>query len=453
MSDTVLTVTALSQYLKQKFERDPYLRRVTVRGEVSNYRERKNTHQYFSLKDENAKISVVLFKGKYMKLPFQMETGMSVIVTGELTLYPPNGQYQMIIDTIEPDGIGALYLAYEQLKEKLTKEGLFAQPKKALPKYPERIAVVTSPSGAVIHDIYTTIKRRYPYITLDLFPAVVQGDKSAPSLIRQMNRIKASQQYDVVIIGRGGGSIEDLWGFNDEQLIRSLVDYPIPIISSVGHETDTTLIDFISDQRAATPTAAAEMAVPNRIDLLQNIKEKEQRISRSLNNQMQHKAHHLKQLANRPVWTTPKTLFRDATLKVDQYISKVERYYERQLTSKRRVYRQLGQRFQLTHPALQMEKQRSKADQLIKRNEAVYFNKVQKARYSLNHLLTQLELLSPIQLMKKGYTLVRDENNQLVTSVKQLKEGDPLAIRFQDGKVHATIESVEQIHLNEENKD
>lgn len=261
-SEQYLTVTALTKYIKRKFDVDPYLGRIYLTGELSNFRLRANAHQYFSLKDDHAKISAIMFKGAFEKIKFTPEEGMKVLVTGRISLYEASGSYQIYVDSMQPDGIGALYQAYEQLKKKLTAEGLFNLPKKQLPMFPKRIAVVTSPSGAVIRDIITTVQRRFPIAQIVLFPALVQGDRAAADIVKQIERANEIGDFDTLIIGRGGGSIEDLWPFNEEAVARAIVNSDLPVISSVGHETDTTIADLVADVRAATPTAAAELAVP-----------------------------------------------------------------------------------------------------------------------------------------------------------------------------------------------
>ena len=251
MKENYLTVSALTKYLKQKFDRDPYLQQVYLTGEISNFRLRANSHQYFSLKDDGAKISAVMFKGAFNKLKFKPEEGQKVLVIGRITLYEGSGNYQINIEHMEPDGVGALYQALRQLQEKLAKEGLFSAPKKALPHFPKKIAVVTSPSGAVIRDIITTIKRRYPICEITLFPTLVQGTQAALDIAKNINYAD-SLGFDTMIIGRGGGSIEDLWPFNEEIVARSIFQAKTPIISSVGHETDTTIADLVADLRAPT---------------------------------------------------------------------------------------------------------------------------------------------------------------------------------------------------------
>ncbi|CAI2600086.1 Exodeoxyribonuclease 7 large subunit [Apilactobacillus kunkeei] len=273
-------------------------------------------HQYFSLKDDNAKISAIMFKSAFDKVKFKPEEGMKVLVTGRISVYEATGNYQIYIDHMEPDGVGALYQAYEQLKKKLTAEGLFSAPKKTLEKYPKRIAVVTSPSGAVIRDIITTTRRRYPIAQIVLYPAVVQGNAAASDIVRQINRVNEHGDFDTLIIGRGGGSIEDLWPFNEEIVARAIFDSKIPVISSVGHETDTTIADLVADVRAATPTAAAELAVPVLTDVMTDIKNDQVRIFNAFRNKLNQLQQRLAKIQQSYIFKQPERLY-------DSYVQKL----------------------------------------------------------------------------------------------------------------------------------
>ena len=280
--ENYLTVTALTKYIARKFTYDPYLERVYLVGEISNFRLRER-HQYFSIKDENAKIEAVMFQSNFSRIKFKPEDGMKVLVTGRIEVYEQTGKYQINIETMQPDGVGALYQAYEQLKAKLAQEGVFSRPKRPLVKFPKRIAVITSPSGAVIRDIITTTRRRYPIVQLVLFPAEVQGEYAKDSLVGRLKEVNARGDFDTIIIGRGGGSIEDLWPFNEEEVARAIAASKIPVISSVGHETDTTLSDLAADVRAATPTAAAELATPVLADEILKLKDYQVRLAQAMN--------------------------------------------------------------------------------------------------------------------------------------------------------------------------
>ena len=314
-----LTVTDLNYYITQKFKNDPYLHKVFLQGELSNFRFRRNSHQYFSLKDEKSKINVVMFRSYFDKVKFKPEEGMKVYVTGYVSVYGPQGSYQFYAETMEPAGLGALYEQLKQLQAKLAKEGLFDPAhKKKLPHFPDKIAVVTSASGAVIHDIMVTANRRFPHAEIDLFPAQVQGETAADSLVRAMKQIlEHADDYDVMIIGRGGGSLEDLWPFNEEEVVRQVYEMPMPVISSVGHETDTTLCDLVADQRAATPTAAAEYATPNLPDEIVNIHQLESSLLASMQSIIRQKREQLSRIQNSVIMREPARMYDQQIQTVD----------------------------------------------------------------------------------------------------------------------------------------
>ncbi len=283
MEQRYLTVNALTKYIKRKFDADPHLQDCYVKGEISNFKQHSSGHMYFTLKDDKSRLTAVMFARENRHIKFEPENGMQVLIRGDLTVYEQTGQYQIYIKEMKPDGIGELFLAYEQLKEKLTKEGLFSQEyKKALPRYPNTVGIITSPTGAAIRDILTTIKRRYPIANIILLPALVQGDQAAPSIANAISQANDNGNIDVLIVGRGGGSIEELWAFNEEIVARAIFSSKIPIISAVGHETDFTIADFVADLRAPTPTAAAELAVPHIDELIERILNRKTRLLRSM---------------------------------------------------------------------------------------------------------------------------------------------------------------------------
>ena len=293
-----LSVSSLTKYLKLKFDKDPYLERVYLTGQVSNFRKRPN-HQYFSLKDEKAVIQATVWAGVYRSFGFELEEGMKINVIGRIQLYEPSGSYSIVIEKAEPDGVGALAIQFEQLKKKLTEEGLFQDRwKQALPQFPRKIGVITSQSGAVIRDIITTVSRRFPGVEIVLYPTKVQGDGASSEVVANIQRANQRADLDVLIIGRGGGSIEDLWAFNEEAVVRAIFESRIPIISSVGHETDTTLADFVADRRAATPTAAAELATPvTKLDLLSHLQKQENRMATAMSNRLAYNRERLAKLS------------------------------------------------------------------------------------------------------------------------------------------------------------
>ncbi|KRN75564.1 xseA protein [Weissella kandleri] len=415
-----LTVSALTQYLKRKFVADPYLKEVYLTGEVSNFRPRSK-HQYFSIKDEHAVINATLFQGVYRKLPFQLEAGMRVNVVGHIDLYAPNGGYSIIIERIEPDGVGALAVQYEQLKRKLETEGLFQQNQRAIPAFPKKIAVITSPSGAVIQDIRTTVQRRYPIAQIYLYPAVVQGQGSVPNLLQQLKRV-AQVNYDVLIIGRGGGSIEDLWAFNDEQLARQLVQMPMPMISSVGHETDTTIADFIADQRAATPTAAAEIATPVLLtDLFNELNQTQMRMINSLSNRLNYLDERLTRVQQSAVLQQPTRLYEGLSRRVDLAQDRLAQMFKTQLT-------QNQHRLALIMPRLNNAMQRQ-----IEQKQTRYARAVHG-----------LDLMSPLAVLARGYSVTTNQNQQVVRQVGDVATGDQVYIQVNDGQILAQVTEIKK---------
>ena len=415
-----LTVSALTSYLKRKFTADPYLKEVYVTGEISNYRQRPG-HQYFSLKDDGAVLNATMFKFAFQKLQFKLEPGMKVNAVGHMDLYAPNGSYSLIIDKLEPDGVGALYQAYEQLKAKLAEEGLFNQLQRPIPRFPKKIAVITSPSGAVIRDIMTTVQRRYPIAEIVLYPAVVQGDGAVPSLTAQMTAVAESGDYDVLIMGRGGGSIEDLWAFNEEAVARQMLTMPMPIISSVGHETDTTIADFIADQRAATPTAAAELATPVPLaDLWLGIQQMQQRLVNQMQRQVVNSQERLQRLKNSYVLTQPARLY-------EGYLQRLDIAQQRLQQSVVTLVTQRRHQFDLIAPRLTnaMTRQTENAEQ-----------RVGKA-------VAGLQLVSPLAILARGYSVV-EQDGHILNSVADVTLQEDVLIRLADGQVTATVTKKEE---------
>lgn len=415
-----LTVSALTSYLKRKFTADPYLKEVYVTGEISNYRQRPG-HQYFSLKDDGAVLNATMFKFAFQKLQFKLEPGMKVNAVGHMDLYAPNGSYSLIIDKLEPDGVGALYQAYEQLKAKLAEEGLFNQLQRPIPRFPKKIAVITSPSGAVIRDIMTTVQRRYPIAEIVLYPAVVQGDGAVPSLTAQMTAVAESGDYDVLIMGRGGGSIEDLWAFNEEAVARQMLTMPMPIISSVGHETDTTIADFIADQRAATPTAAAELATPVPLaDLWLGIQQMQQRLVNQMQRQVVNSQERLQRLQNSYVLTQPARLYEGYLQRLDIAQQRLQQSVVTLVTQRRHQIDLIAPRLTNT-----MTRQTENAEQ-----------RVGKA-------VAGLQLVSPLAILARGYSVV-EQDGHILNSVADVTLQEDVLIRLADGQVTATVTKKEE---------
>ncbi|MGY3704388.1 exodeoxyribonuclease VII large subunit [Vagococcus martis] len=438
-----LTVTALTKYLKRKFDADPYLEKVYLTGEVSNFRARANSHQYFSLKDDKAKISAVMFKGAYQKLKFTPEEGMKVLVVGRLSLYEASGNYQIYIDHMEPDGVGALYQAYEQLKASLEKEGLFKLThKQSLVKYPQRIAVITSPSGAVIKDIMTTIQRRYPIAQLVLFPTKVQGDDAAGEIVQQIKEVDAIGNFDTMIVGRGGGSIEDLWSFNTEEVVRAVFEARTPVISSVGHETDTTLTDLVADVRAATPTAAAELAVPVLQEELLKIREKQSRLYHALDNQLKHKRARFEKASESVIFKQPNRLYEAFYLQLDNLDRRLKQTISTQLHEKQVKWQKQSERLMVKNPS-ELIKRRHQERKFLELNlHRAMSQLISDKKQSLYQTTESLDLLSPLKTMGRGYSYVT-KNNHIVKSVSDVKIGDEMILNVSDGQIQAEVKEIE----------
>ena len=408
-----LSVSTLTKYLKAKFDRDPYLERVYLTGEISNFRRRPN-HQYFALKDEGAVIQATMWAGQFRKLDFELEEGMKVLAVGRISIYPPSGSYSLNIESLVPDGVGALAVKFEQLKKKLTAEGLFEQRwKQTLPQFSKKIAVVTSPSGAVIRDIITTVQRRFPMSQIVLYPTKVQGQGSAEEIAENIRRANERGDFDVMIIGRGGGSIEDLWGFNEEIVVRAIFESRIPIISSVGHETDVTLADFVADSRAATPTAAAELATPNtKVDLINWANEQEKRLFNRLTHLIKIRRERVGKLSQSVVFRQPERLY-------DGHLQKLDRLCERLSVLTENKVANMKHRYELS------------AGKLI----PTYGKIVEAKKNKTEQLYQSLLLLDISKIKARGFSLVTDEKGKIIKSVSDVKKGQTLDVELTDGKV------------------
>ena len=439
MTETYLTVTALTKYIKHKFEADPYLERVFLTGEISNFRMRPNAHQYFSLKDDKAKISAIMFKGAFNKLKFQPEEGMKVLVIGRISLYEPGGSYQIYIEHMEPDGVGALYQALEKRKKALQEEGLFKEAfKQLLVKYPKKIAVITSPSGAVVKDIITTTKRRYPIVQLVVFPTLVQGDKAADDIVKRIKEVDALGDFDTMIVGRGGGSIEDLWPFNEERVVRAIFESRTPIISSVGHETDVTLADLVADVRAATPTAAAELATPVLREEILKIKEKESRLIQGMDNQIKHKKQKFDHLSESFVFKQPKRLYEAFSIQLDTLNRRLEQSLNSEIKQKEKEFIQLVKRLETQNPKEDINLAKQKVNYLNEKlTQSIDLTMKDKKR-NLIQLMTNLDMLSPLQTMLRGYSYVTIDD-QIIKSTNDVDVKQVVNIHLSDGEVTAEI--------------
>lgn len=391
----VLSVSQINFYIKSIIENDGSLQFVLVTGEISNLTvHQRSGHIYLSLKDRNSVISAVMFAGNARRLKFRLENGMKVICRGRISVYEPSGRYQLYIEDMQPDGVGALALAFEQLKSDLEKKGLFDPAhKKPLPKFPKTIGVITSPTGAAVQDITNIIRRRFPSADIVLAPVLVQGESAPEQLVRAVNKFSASKIADVVIIGRGGGSAEDLWAFNDEQLAYAVYNCETPIISGVGHETDFTVCDFVADVRASTPSAAAELAVPDRQELMSYYFKQKQYISAMLDRKIKTAQLRLENQQRRMSASSPK-------LKAEQ-----------------------------------LEKQLSAKSEKLTRFMNIYISDKENKLIAAKG---KLDGLNPFNVLNRGYAIA-EKDEKIITSSKQLKDGDDFTVILSDGKINAKV--------------
>ncbi|MDF7637013.1 exodeoxyribonuclease VII large subunit [Leuconostocaceae bacterium ESL0958] len=412
-----LSVAALTGYLKAKFDRDPYLGKVYLTGEISNLGNRKGRHLYFSIKDPDQPAVIrAAFFSYQSRLSFEPKEGMKVFAVGHVQVYEPAGSYSIIIDEMKADGVGDLYLALTQLRARLQREGLFNFEKKTLPPFPKKIGVITSPTGAVIEDVAQTVARRFPTAQVLLLPAVVQGEQAVPSLLAQLDRVD-ELGFDALIIGRGGGSIEDLWAFNDEQLVRRVRQLATPVIASVGHETDNTLVDLVADRRAATPTAAAELATPiTEAQLVDRLYEDRLRLVAALKRLLTNRQERLNQLLNRPILQQPDRLYTAYQQRVDYLEERLHKSFEQQVN-----------------------RQQARFDQAFWQLVQARRTLLRPYQEQVSLLSTKLDLVSPLKILSAGYTLVRNEQGKLVKRRQDLTVGDQVELTFADGAVSAAI--------------
>ncbi len=437
-----LSVTTLTKYLKMKFDKDPYLERVYLTGQVSNFRKRP-THQYFSLKDDHAVIQATIWSGIYQKLGFDLEEGMKINVIGRVQVYEPSGSYSIIIEKAEPDGVGALAIQFEQLKKKLTEEGLFQERfKQPLPQFSKRIGVVTSRSGAVIRDIITTVSRRFPGVDILLYPTKVQGDGSAEEIARNIARANQRDDLDLLIIGRGGGSIEDLWAFNEEIVVRAIFESRLPVISSVGHETDVTLADFVSDRRAATPTAAAELATPvTKLDVLAHLQNQEKRMATAVRNVLSKKQEVLKKCSQSVIFRQPERLYDGYLQRLDQLKLRLKQSLRTRISDNKQIVQARTHRLVQLSPVTKIQRYQDRLGQLDKllrsQMALVYDAKVAEVK----RLSEALLMLDTSRIVARGYAIVKKEES-VVDSVENLKKKDQVTLLMRDGRVELEVKDV-----------
>lgn len=444
MENKHLSVSALTKYIKRKLDSDPHLQTVYIKGEISNFNHHSRGHMYLTIKDDQAQIKAVMFAGSNRNLKFTPENGMEVLITGNISVFEPYGQYQLYIKNMEPEGIGALYLAFEQLKEKLSKAGYFNEVnKKALPQYPKHIAVITSPTGAAVRDILITLKRRYPIVKTTIIPALVQGDLAIDSIVESIHRANDLNQFDFIILGRGGGSIEDLWAFNDVRVAEAIYKSKLPIITGIGHETDITISDHISDLRAPTPTGAAELAVPSLIELVANNKQYEERLLRSITQLFKFNKNKLRDLQQSYVFRNPKQLFLNKEQQLDQTTDKLNNNYKMTLTHKQNQFSRLIQSLEHQHPETKLINAKEKLNRLNEMNKRNLERVFTYHENTFTSAVDKLILLNPLATMSRGFSLAYNKpGNSLIKSVKDVNVDDEIDIQLNDGKL--TCEVIEK---------
>lgn len=403
----VYSVSQINNYIKRLFENDVFLQDIYIEAEISNFKAHSSGHFYMTLKDSGASVNAVMFRSYAEKLKFMPEDGMKVLINGYISLYEKTGQYQFYALNMEPAGKGALYIAYEQLKERLERSGVFdPKYKKDIPSYPKCIAVITSPTGAAVRDIINVSGRRNPNVKIVVIPVLVQGDDAAPSIANAIESVNKWGQADTIIVGRGGGSIEDLWAFNEEMVARAIFDSKIPIISAVGHETDFTIADFIADMRAPTPSAAAEIAVPENECMSLAVMNNYRRLNYLMDSILSSSKNTLQTLSTKHCFTG----FADNIYDNELYVSQLQ-------------------------------------NRLLNKMQS----KIELASQNLKHRIDNLENISPLKILQKGYSLTYDDSQKLIRSAKNINVGDKINVVFNDGNITATVEEVRNNNGYKEN--
>lgn len=416
MNDKYITVSQLTRYIKYKIDNDINLNEVFLKGEISNFKAHSRGHFYFTLKDEGSRINAIMFASSTKKIKFMPADGMKVLVTGKISVFEANGGYQIYVSDMLEDGVGNLYVAFEQLKKKLELEGLFdPSKKKTIPKIPKRVGVITAPTGAAIKDIISTIKRRWPLTEIVLFPALVQGEMAADDIVKQI-KLSDSYNLDTLIVGRGGGSIEDLWPFNEEIVARAIYDCKTPVISAVGHEIDFTIADFVADLRAPTPTGAAEMAVPQYSDIINYLGQLNIRANSAINNKIKNYRQKLNSIQNRNIFKNPMVIYQAKEMVFDALFERLKFSIKNIFNDREKRLLTIKNSYVLKNPYQLLDKKANKYLQIV----------------------SKLETLSPIKTLQRGYTFTK-KDGKVVTSSKNVKKDDILDIEFTDGMVKTKV--------------
>lgn len=441
MEQRILSIKELNRYIRMKLESDSLLQDVWIRGEISNFTHHSSGHMYFTLKDKDSRIKTIMFASHNQRLPFIPKEGARVIARGNVSVYERDGQYQFYATHMQPDGIGSLYLAFEQLKGKLEAEGLFApERKRPIPRYPRVIGVITSSTGAAVRDIITTLARRYPQAAVVLYPVLVQGKAAAPSIVKAIRTLNRMGEADVLIVGRGGGSLEELWAFNEEQVARAIYQSEIPVISAVGHETDFTIADFVSDLRAATPTAAAELAVPHRAELKAQLGGCERVLQRSLQHQLAQARESLRRLANSPALLQPRrSLFQHAE-RLDMLTTRLKARASARRELAVSSHDRLSARLLRYHPQETLLYAKRRQSEMERQMKQAMTGMLKENSQRLHSSIRQLDALSPLKVMARGYSLVYDEQHKsLIKSLNDVEPGDMVKVKVTDGELDCQV--------------
>lgn len=450
VEDRYLTVSALTKYIKRKFESDPHLKEVWLKGEISNFKQHSRGHMYLTIKDNKSRVNAVMFAGYNRYMKFTPEDGMNVLIRGEIGVYEPHGQYQLYIHQMEPDGLGALYLAYEELKKKLSSEGLFDENrKKPLPAYPQSIAVITSPTGAAVRDILTTLERRYPSVNVTVFPVLVQGPNAKSSIAEAIETVNKLNKFDVIISGRGGGSIEELWAYNEEVVVRAIAASNVPVISAVGHETDYTISDFVADYRAPTPTGAAEIAVPSQIEVNEKIQNLQRRLQRAVDVPLTQAKEKLSRVKKSYAFRYPEQLMRQKEQELDRVYEQFLKASKQNIKMQKEALHTKYSRLKQQHPKRSLESNKQQWTQMTKRlNRSMEQERTLKVK-RYHELLDKLTLLNPLETMKRGYAIPYNEKKEVVKSIKHVQPGDALQLKVRDGVIDCQVWGMEKEDIYE----
>ncbi|WP_305752518.1 exodeoxyribonuclease VII large subunit [Mammaliicoccus sciuri] len=439
--DKYLSVTAITKYIKYKFDQDPHLLNVYIKGEISNFKRHSSGHLYFALKDDKGVLSAMMFKSSANQLSFNPKEGDQALVEGRIGVYESRGAYQIYVQSMQLDGVGLLYEKFEALKKELAEKGYFDQEHKlSIPKYPKKIAVLTASTGAAIRDICSTLDKRYPLAEQVLMSTLVQGKGAKDNIINNIKEAD-SMGVDVIIVGRGGGSIEDLWSFNEREVVEAIYHCKTPVISAVGHETDTTLSDFVSDVRAATPTQAAVIATPDINALYQLISNARQYLTKHITQSIQQDKHKLKQLSSYYKLKTPSLLYDQETQKLDELQKQLSRNLEQTVTRNNHKLDILQNKLRITPIYNKTFQFRQDFDRLNMLQTQLVNRIISQKRQALTSKLAQLDALSPTQIMLRGYSII-EKDDKIITSKNDLKIDDDITINLKDGKINANVKEI-----------